>query len=453
MLALAHNSMKPYSDSDIGLFKREYAIFAGSLNGILTMKFLLASFCVLLLSFSAHSQQVFCAKIPGYTGYAIPGQKGIQFDELMGCTEWTNPDLTLQYNVQIEAKGDMNIRLMLSNDGPSPAYLSFKLGDRTCELKVPPTGGNKKFTIVDAGVFTADYPGFYSIWIKPISKSGQYFPGIMNIQLCTPSADKIFFPTIPDRNASTVNLTYLNPVNESIQGMFVSANVPNAYDYQGTRVSAISNEMYRVGIANEENGRYIFMSWKNVKGYKKPSFKYSQFKNFQIDSSNEKISRIIIPYNWMPDQPISFSLIQTVDTCTEEHLWEARVYNDKKKKWHTICIIDGGNTHTLIKNWYSAVINSDPNTGNVEHKALFSNPVAITSGGKKYKLTQARFGHDIKGKCERKDYGAGAENDAFWLSTGGFSFPQATYGRVYEVKSKNNINLDDKILASFNPVK
>ncbi|MBK9024352.1 MAG: hypothetical protein IPL69_10365 [Saprospiraceae bacterium] len=140
------------------------------------------------------AQQVFVVKIPGYTGYAIPSQKGIEFDDLVGCTEWTNENITLQYNVRIEAKGDLGIRLMLSNDGNEPAFLSVKFGDRTRELKVPPTGGKAKFQMVDAGVFTADYPGFYSVWIKPISKSGLFYPGIMNVQMYAPFADKISFP-------------------------------------------------------------------------------------------------------------------------------------------------------------------------------------------------------------------------------------------------------------------
>jgi len=397
----------------------------------------------------ALGQQVFCAKIPGYTGYAIPGQKGVDFDEILGCTEWTNEDLTLQYNVHIESRGELGIRLMLSNDGNEPAYLSIKFGDKTRELKVPPSGGKAKFVLVDAGVFTADFPGFYSIWIKPLSKSGTYFPGIMNIQLCAPFADKINFPTVPDRNASTVNLTYLPGQNDKISGMFVNAMVPNNYDYQGTRVSVIANEVFKVGLANEESGKYLYMTWKNIRGYDKPEFEYSQFKSFLIDTSNEKLNRLIVPYNWSANQLISLSLVHKVDSCTQEHSWEARIYNDKKKKWHTIAILNGGNTHQLVKDWYSAISNSDPNTGNVEHKALFSNPVAIFTSGKKRKITQARFGHDIKGKSERKDYGAGVDSDSFWLSTGGFSFPQATFGKIYEMKARSTSALDDRILASY----
>ena len=395
------------------------------------------------------AQQVFVVKIPGYTGYAIPSQKGIEFDDLVGCTEWTNENITLQYNVRIEAKGDLGIRLMLSNDGNEPAFLSVKFGDRTRELKVPPTGGKAKFQMVDAGVFTADYPGFYSVWIKPISKSGLFYPGIMNVQMYAPFADKISFPSVAERNASTVNLTYISGQNEKINGMCVNTTVPNNYDYQGTRISAIANEVFKVGLANEESGKYLYVTWKNVKGYVKPTFQYSQFKNYSIDSSMEKMSRFIVPYNWAPDQVISLSLVHKVDSCTLAESWEARIYNEKKKKWNTIAVLSGGNTSGLVKDWYSAVANSDPNTGNVEHKEIFSNPVAWLSNGKKKKITQARFGHDMKGKVERKDYGAGVETDTFWLSTGGFSYSQATFGKIYETKSKVNSVIDERFSASF----
>lgn len=184
--------------------------------------------------------------------------------------------------MQIEEKGDLILKLMLSNDGPSPAYISVKFGDKTREVKVPPTGSHIQYILVDAGIFTVDYPGFYSVWIKPISKSGQYFPGIMNVQLCAPFADKINFPTIPDRNAPTVNLTYLNPQKKKVSGMVVNALVPNNFDYTGTRIAAIGNEVFKVGMANETKGRYIYLSWKKVKGYEIPQFQYSQFKSFLL---------------------------------------------------------------------------------------------------------------------------------------------------------------------------
>ena len=395
------------------------------------------------------AQQVFVAKIPGYTGYAIPSQKGIEFDDLLGCTEWTNENITLQYNMRIEAKGDLGIRLMLSNAGSEPAFMTVKFGDKTRELKVPPSGGIAKFVMVDAGIFTADYPGYYSVWIKPMSKSGTFYPGIMNVQMYAPFADKISFPSVAERNASTVNLTYITESKDKVNGMFVNAMVPNNYDYQGTRVSVIANEIFKVGLANEESGKYLYMTWKNVKGYSKPNLLYSQFKNFTIDSTSDKIIRLIVPYNWSADQEVTLSLVHKIDSCTQEHTWEAKVYNDKKKKWNTLAIINGGNTHTLVKDWYSAIANSDPNTGNVEHKALFSNPVALLANGKKKKMLQARFGHDMKGKSERLDYGAGVEGEIFWLSTGGFSYSQATFGKIYEIKPKTISALDEKILASF----
>ena len=417
------------------------------------IKKLLILYFSFFIGISVYGQQVLCAKIPGYTGYSIPNDKGIVFDELLGCTQWTNENLTLQYNMQIEEKGDLILKFMLSNDGPSPAYISVKFGDKTREVKVPPTGSHIQYILVDAGIFTVDYPGFYSVWIKPISKSGQYFPGIMNVQLCAPFADKINFPTIPDRNAPTVNLTYLNPQKKKVSGMVVNALVPNNFDYTGTRIAAIGNEVFKVGMANETKGRYIYLSWKKVKGYEIPQFQYSQFKSFFIDSSNEKVNRLVIPYNWSPDQPIAFSLSLREDTCTGEHFWEAQVFNDKKKRWHTIGIVSGGKMDNLIKDWNSTIVNSDPNTGHVEHKALFSSQYFILADGSKYQVAKARFGHDVKGKKERKDYGAGIVNNSFWLSTGGFSFSQATYGRIYEVKLKPGVPSNEIFLASFDSAK
>ena len=193
----------------------------------------------------------------------------------------------------------------------------------------------------------------------------------------------------------------------------------------------------------------IYVNLKNIKGQKKSSFQYSQFKNYYIDSSNEKLSRLIVPYNWSPDKKISLSLFHKVDSCTQAHTWEARVYNEKKKYWHIIAVLSSVNSSTIVKDWYSALANSDPNSGNVERKAIFSNQIAWMATGKKRKITQARFGHDMKGKFERKDYGAGAETDAFWLTTGGFSHSQASFGKIYETKNKSISATDEKILAVF----
>lgn len=401
-----------------------------------------------MLAMHASAQQVFCAKIPGYTGYAIPSQEGVVFDELVGCTKWSNPDIAVQYHMQINGYGDLGIRLMLSNDGDAPATVSVRFGDITKELKVPPTGGVTKYVLVDAGLFLADYPGFYTVRVKPLTKTGEYYPGIMNVQMYATFADKISFATVPDRNASAVNLTYLTP-KEHVRAMSVNASVPNRYDYQGTRVVVVGNELMRVGMANESIGKYIFFTWKNVKGYKKPEFKYSQFQRYQIDSSRIHQTRLMIPYNWSPDQQLSLSLIHHKDSCTKSESWEARVYNEKKKEWHTLGLIAVDESFSPVRDWYSAISNPEASSGYLERKALFSNPIVVLQSGIRKRINQARFGHDTKGKRERCDYGAGSDADTFWLSTGGFSFPQASYGKVYEVKASSGKKYEDRLTASF----
>lgn len=91
------------------------------------IKKLLILYFSFFIGISVYGQQVLCAKIPGYTGYSIPNDKGIVFDELLGCTQWTNENLTLQYNMQIEEKGDLILKLMLSNDGPSPCLYQCEI--------------------------------------------------------------------------------------------------------------------------------------------------------------------------------------------------------------------------------------------------------------------------------------------------------------------------------------
>lgn len=390
---------------------------------------------VLTAIFDLHGQQVFATRIPGYTGYAIPGQTGVRFDEVLGCTEWTNPDITIQYHMRIQNFGQVGIRLMLSNDGPLPAKISVKFSDATKEISVPPSGDTAKFNLVDAGLFDVPYPGFYTVRIKAISKTGKYFPGIMNVQMYSTFSDQISFQSTPDRHASTVTLGYDMP-QKTVVGMCVNATVPEMFDNQGMRVVAIGNETFRVGMANEKIGRYIYVSWRNDQPANKPIFTSSQFKNHIYDTSNVYRSKIMIPYNWEAGKPILFSIIQRQDTCSKTDMWEARIYNDRKQKWYNIATITVKENAVVTKEWYSSLSNTDANSGYVERKAIFNDQIAFLSDRTKEVINSARFMHDKRGKFERKDYGAGCDDNGFWLSTGGFAENKASYGNTYMRKIK-----------------
>jgi len=391
------------------------------------------SLLALISQYALSAQQVYVVKLPGYTGYALPYEKGIEFDEIRGSLNWSNDEIVLEYNLRIPTKGEAGIRLMASNAGSEKATFAVRFANETKEVDIQPTGSADAYDIFDVGTFDIPYPGFYTIRIIPLKKSGDYFPSIKNIHFTATFAGDIQFLTIRDRAAARVILNYAGS-DPKASTFYVETTVPSNNDYAGTEVIALGNELMEVGLGNCEKGKYLFVSWKIYNGVPVSRFVSTQFAWQGIDSSSKKITKSIIPYNWSPNKALPLSLFMEIDSCTHETYWDARVYNTQKKKWYSLTKIRVPKGSMAVKEWYSSIINTEAENGYLERKAFFSKP-GYWRGNNYSMFNKAVFGYGVKGKFERKDYGAGLENNSYWLSTGGFSYPKANYGQVFTCQS------------------
>jgi len=378
----------------------------------------------------AFAQQLYVAKIPGYTGYALPEEKGVQFSKTLGCTFWENEDAVIEYNIRFLEPGDVALHLMASNSGEETSVIAVRFANETKEIDIKPTGGDEKFDLFHAGSYNIPYPGFYTIRILPVKKSGQFFPGIKSIHVASSMADKIEFPTDTNRSAARVNLVY-RPLPKNVSGFFVETRVPRNYDFTGTEITAIGNELMEVGQGNNKKGKYLYVKWKNISGKPCAKFIQSQFQNCKVDTATDKYTKVIIPYNWGVDNELPLTLNIRKDSCNNELCYDAKVYNSKKNQWYLLSEVRIRDGAVAVNDWFSAISNVDETTGYLERKVFFSNPVAITKN-ENAELCKATFGYGTRGKYLRTDYGAGVLQNDFWLSTGGFSHTKASYGEVLQ---------------------
>jgi hypothetical protein len=392
----------------------------------------------------SYAQRLYVAKVPGCTGYALPSETDVRFDPVLGCTDWSNENAVIEYNIRIEDYGPVTLRLMASNGSTEASTIAVKFAGQRTEVNITPTGGDQYFDLFTVGNFDVPYPGFYTIRIFPEKKTGPYFPGIKNIQLAATFAEKIDFSLDPDRKSAQVLLNYKVPKSD-INSFYVESTIPADHDYSGTEITAIGNELFEAGLGHGEEGKYIFLYWKKNPGRIQPPLEWSQFRYMDIDSTNRHYVKYVIPYQWKVNAKIPMSIIREPDTCDGGIYWRCKIFNLQKKEWYTVASFKDKSGKSQGTEWYSSLRNTDASSGNMERIAYFQKATYF-SGGKMTPATSAIFSYDYKGKYDRSDYGAGLDNNRFWLSTGGFYIQKANYGACIENKN-NDLKIPDNYFA------
>lgn len=406
----------------------------------LVIVFVLTIFC----ASGSYAQRLYVAKVPGCTGYALPAETDVRFDPVLGCTDWANENAVIEYNVRIMDYGQVTLRLMASNGESESSTIAVKFAGEKTEVNITPTGGDQYFNLFTVGTFDVPYPGFYTIRIFPGKKSGRYFPGIKNIQLAATFAEKIDFSLDPDRTAARVALHYKLPETR-INSFYVETTVPVDHDYTGTEIATIGNDLVEAGLGHGEEGKYVYVSWKKNPGRIQPPMEWSQFKYWEVDTTNHHYIKYKIPYQWKYDAKIPMSIVTEKDSCDGSLYWRCKIFNLRKKEWYTIASFKDISGKSRGNDWYSAIQNTDASSGNLERFAYFQT-ATFMSEGKLSSATSALFSFDYKGKYDRSDYGAGIDNNRFWLSTGGFYIQKTSYGACIENKCKE-LKAPDNYLA------
>lgn len=363
-------------------------------------------------------------------GYVYPQSEGWQANHIskQGLVNWNNakifsrtffyPQQTGEIQVSVKLKspdGDCRLRVQLDNTGKSYEIKAMK---------------NDDSAIVPVGSFVIKDARYHYIQINGISKTGEYFPEIISLLISGPAAVNLKYNLSQYRGAPSTHLWYQYPKDSAIAWFYnevtipVGVNSPNAY----YMTNGFSDGYSGIQLNSATERRFIFSVWSNYKTNNPNEIP----KDYAVtlikkgegvvadDFGNEGSgghSHLVFPWK----QGETYKILIGAKPAGDHTIYSCYYFAPENGKWELMAVWDKTKTGgKLFSGLYSFVENFGGN-GNDFFKAEYGNQWICTPSGTWIELTKCSLTTTASPfKHQRYDYGAGVENNKFYMFTGGF---------------------------------
>jgi len=398
---------------------------------------------ILIVSFSAVNAQQ--AIIPAYTGYAVPAENDENqlFNTKTGLSNWKNTHQTISYHFFVRTPGLLNLSLFAKN-AVAGSMIQVSIHGKKMNKAIPASGSFKEIKI--GSVIIKD-TGFYTVQLKAIKKAGNSIAQIQQLKLSGTAAAGLHFNAVERRNAASVHLRYPLPDSTKAIAFYNEITIPENADNLHSYYMAcgFARGYFGIQVNSEKERRVIFSVWdsgkETVDRNKVPdSNKVALMaKGDQViaeDFGNEGTGgHSHLVYNWKVGTTYKFLVTALNDSATATTIYTGYFFMPELQKWKLIASFKAPHDGLLLRNLYSFNENFWGVNGQLQRKAFFGNQWVQDERGRWIELTKASFSYDATGKAgDRIDYGAGIENNQFYLWNGGFLPATAQYGQIFERK-------------------
>ncbi|HLY72014.1 MAG TPA: DUF3472 domain-containing protein [Puia sp.] len=339
-------------------------------------------------------------------------------DKNMFTRVYFYPQQTGNLRVRLKTKAPWNSgRIRISLDGSAQGF----------EVKVNRTSD---YVILPAGDFMIDSPRYHYLEIKGLNKAGRYFPAIAALLLTGDAARNLKFNTSAYRGAASTHLRYESPKDSIIAWFYSEVTVPpgvnavNAY-YQ---TNGFADGYMGIQVNSDTERRFIFSVWSNyktdnpkeipnayaVKLIDKGSNVFSdQFGN----EGSGGHSHLVFPWR----NGTRYKLLVGAKPAGDHTIFTGYYFAPENGSWKLLARWDKSKTEgKQLSGLYAFVENFGPN-GDDFFKAYYGNQWICTPSGTWIELTTCHFTTTAGPvKHPRYDYGAGVENNWFYMFSGGF---------------------------------
>ncbi|HEY5464740.1 MAG TPA: DUF3472 domain-containing protein [Hanamia sp.] len=363
-------------------------------------------------------------------GYVYPQSENSQSDHIskQGLVNWKDAGVftrTFFYPQQI---GRIQVALKLkSSDGDSKLKVQLDSTGKSYEITVKESAD---FVTVPVGTFSIPDARYHCIQINGISKTGSNFPDIESVVISGPAAQNLKYNLSEYKGAPSTHLWYQYPKDSTVAWFYNEVNVPvgvnsvNAY----YMTNGFSGGYMGIQLNSSTERRIIFSIWSNysTNDPKKIPADYAvtlikKGKDvFTGEFGNEGSgghSHLVFPWK----QGMTYKMLVGAKPAGDHTIYTAYYYAPENGKWNLIAQWDKTKTGgKLLSGLYSFVENFGPN-GNDFFKADYGNQWICTPSGSWIELTKCSLTTTASPtKHQRYDYGAGVENNLFYMFTGGF---------------------------------
>ncbi len=387
--------------------------------------------------------------IPAYTGYATPTENETEesesslFSEKEGLHNWTNTQQRLHYYFNLATTGPLTISLFVKNN-TAGSKLQVGINDKKFIVTIPSGNGFKK---IIAGTVQVNAIGFNSISLTALHKAGKTIADIQSIELSGKASKALQFNAKPRRNAASVHLRYPISDTSRIVSFYNEITVPAGADplYTYYMACGFARGYFGIQVNSPTERRVIFSVWdagnEAIDRNKVPDERKVKLlgKGLDVvtnDFGNEGTGgHSHFVYNWKAGEKYKFLVTALPDSATKTTIYTGYFFMPDVQKWKLIASFKAPEDAKYLNHLYSFVENFDGANGQLKRKAIFSNQWVREESGKWIELTNTSFSYDATGKAgDRTDYGAGVEDNAFYLWNGGFEKANVKYADTFSRK-------------------
>ena len=383
--------------------------------------------------------------IPAFTGYAVPVESSIEedesslFNEKDGLHNWTDTRQQLRYFFNIKNRGDLSLGFFAKN-AVAGNKLKIELAGKSFLVTIP---AGKTFKKIAIGTVTNLHPGFYTITISAVKKTGKTIADIQSIELNGTATKDIHFNTKPRRNAASVHLLYSIPDTSKAVSFYNEVTIPEGADPLHTYYMAcgFARGYFGMQVNSATERRVIFSVWDAGKEAMDRNHVTEENKVQLMAKGKDVIAEGFgnegtgghshWVYNWKAGTTYKFLVTALPDSASNTTIYTGYFFIPELQKWKLVAAFKAPKDGKYLNGLYSFIENFWGVNGQLNRRALFGNQWIRNENGNWNELTAAKFSYDATGKAgDRIDYGGGSENGKFYLWNGGYQQADAGYGDI-----------------------
>ena len=371
-----------------------------------------------------------CAVTLFSNGYAYPksGDEVLEHISEKGISGWDNAGIYFRTFFYPQQTGNIQVALKLkSPEGNSKLKIQLDSSGKSYEISVKKSAD---FVIVPVGNFSIKDVRYHYIEVKGISKTGNSFPDIESLVISGAAAVNLKYNLSEYKGAPSTHLWYQYPKDSTIAWFYNEVNIPVGVDATNAyyMTNGFSGGYMGIQLNSTTERRIIFSVWSNYSTNDPkeiPSdYAITLIKKgkdvFTGEFGNEGSgghSHLVFPWK----QGVTYKMLLGAKSAGDHTIYTAYYFAPENGKWNLIAQWDKTKTGgKLLSGLYSFVENFGPN-GNDFFKADYGNQWVCTTSGRWIEMTKCSLTTTASAsKHQRYDYGAGVENNCFYMFTGGF---------------------------------
>ncbi len=401
---------------------------------------------ILLFHHTAKSQTGI--SIPAFTAYAVPVENSNEddesnmFSEKTGLKNWTDAKQQIQFYFKIRNRGSLLLSLLVKNN-TGGNILTATIAGKNFTIKVPQS---KEFKLVQIGSIAISDTGFYVLTLSSSLKKSNTIADIKSLELNGDATRNMHFNAKPRRNAASVHLLYPLPDSVKAISFYNEITIPKDADVLHSYYMAcgFARGYFGIQVNSPSERRVIFSVW-DAGNEAVDRNKVSDENKVQLIAKGEDVfadgfgnegtgghSHWI--FNWKTEETYKFLVTATIDSAANTTTYTGYFFIPGIQKWKLIAAFKAPKDGKPLRKLYSFVENFWGVNGQLYRKAYFGNQWIRKENGEWTAMTKSTFSYDATGKAgDRIDYGAGIENNKFYLWNGGFKSADAQFGDAFTI--------------------